>query len=332
MHPKNVVYGPEERANIIKWASLNPDLSADELVAYMLDYKDENGKDKSEYIGSPSTIRRVLRDANMARPRTNRKNSSHNMHIKKIAATKPNEIFVWDITYLYSSIAGEYFYLYAMMDLYSRKMIHYEVHTEQRDKIAANFLENALRDAKVAIKGHEHEINGFDKSFKIVDTLILHSDNGAPMKGQNMINKVNSLGIKGSYIRPLHSNDNAFIESSFALLKHCNQMRIPRCFENVKVAQNWVNKFYEWYNSKHLHSGIGYITPNDCYEGKAKEILEKRNKKIKESKKKKTRFYDLPGSVSVLSTSKQNRETENVIKAEEYRLGSKVRKAKEKAA
>ena len=65
---------------------------------------------------------------------------------------------------------------------------------------------------------------------------------------------------------------------------------------------------------------------------KAKEILEKRNKKIKESKKKKTRFYDLPGSVSVLSTSKQNRETENVIKAEEYRLGSKVRKAKEKAA
>ena len=78
-------------------------------------------------------------------------------------------------------------------------MIRYEVHTEQRDTIAAKFLENALKDAKVAIKGHEHEINGFDKSFKIVDTLILHSDNGAPMKGQNMINKVNSLGIKYNF-------------------------------------------------------------------------------------------------------------------------------------
>ena len=150
----------------------------------------------------------------------------HNINRKRLVAKQPKDVWVWDITYLYKDIEGEYFYLYAVMDLYSRKMMHWEVHTKQSDTLAAQFLENALKNNKIAVKGHLNSANITDDII-IRDSLVLHSDNGGPMKGQNMMVKAYALGLTTSYSRPRNSNDNAHIEPSFGItMNTCTQVLV----------------------------------------------------------------------------------------------------------
>ena len=101
--------------------------------------------------------------------------------------------------------------------------------------------------------------------------------NNGPMKDCNMIVKMAQLGIQASYSRPLHSNDNAAMESSFATLKHGHSVPIPKAFSSVKDARQWTDKFYHWYNTEHRHSGICYLTPEECHSGRAQEILAQAN-------------------------------------------------------
>ena len=100
------------------------------------------------------------------------------------------------------------------------------------------------------------------------------------MKGKNMLYQCYDLGVQTHYSRPRQSNDNAYIESSFALLKHCHTMPIPKSFKTLEEARSWCEKFYTWYNEKHLHSGICYITPSECHAGQGPAIMERRNEFI----------------------------------------------------
>lgn len=245
------------------------------------------------------------------------KGMRHNINRKRLVAKQPNDVWVWDITYLYKDIEGEYFYLYAVMDLYSRKMMHWEVHTKQSDTLAAQFLENALKNNKIAVKGHLNSANITDDII-IRDSLVLHSDNGGPMKGQNMMAKAYALGLTTSYSRPRNSNDNAHIESSFATLKHSHSVPIPACFKSVSEAQSWVNKFYSWYNNEHLHSGIGYVTPEQCYNGDWQAIFENRNSIIEKSAIKTTKRYKLAPNVSLMSMAAKRKKVEKDTKNMEY--------------
>src|SRR5574344_1421894 len=174
-----------------------------------------------------------------------------------------------------------------MMDLYSRKMIHYEVHKEQKDTIAASFLENALRRERIAIKGHVCKFSEVKDDIVVQNGLILHSDNGSPMKGKNML---------------------------FAL----RSLRIPKYFETVKQAQSWADKFYNWYNNRHLHSGLKFITPNDCHNGKAEEIFRIRNEIIEQSIFPKNKPYKLAKRVSLMSFSTRRKKFEQATKEAEY--------------
>jgi len=248
--------------------------------------------------------------------RSGGKGVRHNLNKKRLVATGPNCVWVWDITYLYKDIEGEYFYLYAIMDLYSRKMIHYEVLDRQSDNIAAKFLEKALLRENLAIRGH---LNGLVSNDIVVkDSLVLHSDNGGPMKGKNMLAKREALGITGSYSRPMHSNDNAAMESSFATPKHSHAVPIPKCFKTVKEAQAWVDKFYAWYNNSHLHSGIGFITPKDCHNGLGPKIMARRNDIIAKSEIGRKSIYKMTESVSLMSFTTRRKATERNIKRAEY--------------
>lgn len=318
-HTNLCQYSKEHEEKVISWVKKNPDLNVDELIAVALDLRDAKGNSIGFYLGSRSYVYRLLHKEHLINTRrAEGKGIRHNFNQKKLIATAPNQVYVWDITYLYSGIEGEYFYLYAMMDLYSRKMIHYEVHKAQKDTIASSFLEKGLAREHIAIKGHVCRLSEVRDDIIVKEELILHSDNGAPMKGQNMLFKMNSLGITASYSRPHHSNDNAHMESSFATLKHSHSMRIPKSFETVQDAQNWVNKFYDWYNNKHLHSGIKYMTPNACHNGKGNEILANRNRIISQSTIPIKRLYELPKTVSLMSFAVKRKKIEQAIKKIEY--------------
>ncbi len=100
------------------------------------------------------------------------------------------------------------------------------------------------------------------------------------MRGSTMVAKCLELGISCTYNRPRHSNDNAHMEASFRLLKHGHEVAIPQSFDTLSQARAWVDKYYDWYNKVHRHSGICYITPSECFDGKGDEIMSRRNKII----------------------------------------------------
>jgi len=216
-----------------------------------------NLADKGEYIGSESTIYRVLHAEDMvkhrsaSRPRVHRKPD-------ELCATKPNQLWSWDITYLLSDIRGVYFYLYLFLDIFSRKIVGFDVFDKQCAEHAAFVVSNAY----VAESLREGD-------------LTLHADNGGPMKGSTMLATLQMLGIIPSFSRPSVSDDNPFSESLFKTLKYCPQYP-SKPFSSVEAALIWVVAFINWYNNIHQHSGINFVTPAARHAQLDKKILSKR--------------------------------------------------------
>jgi putative transposase len=167
---------------------------------------------------------------------------------------------MWDITYLNGPIKGQYYYLYLFSDLYSRKIVGWEIWESETAEHASELIKRIYREEKAYVKK---------------EALVLHSDNGSPMKGATMLETLYSLGIKPSRSRPRVSNDNPYAESLFKTLKYVPDFQ-PNGFENLTEARLWVKKFVSWYNNDHRHSGINYVTPSERHSGKDKEILNKR--------------------------------------------------------
>ena len=226
-----------------------------------------NLADKGSYIGSESTIYRVLHAEKMmqhrsaARPKTHRKPD-------ELCATKPNQIWSWDITYLLSNIRGQYFYLYLFLDIFSRKIVGFNVFDQQCAEYAACVVSNAY----LAEKLREGDVT-------------LHSDNGGPMKGSTMLATLQMLGIIPSFSRPSVSDDNPFSESLFKTLKYCPQYP-SKPFASRDEALLWVTEFVNWYNNIHQHSGINFITPSARHEALDKKILSSRTLVYEDAKQK----------------------------------------------
>lgn len=215
--------------------------------------------DQEKYIGSVSTILRILREEKMLQHRSA---SRPNKHRKppELTATKPNQVWSWDITFLSSNIRGKYFYLYLFIDIFSRKIVGFDVYDEQTAENAAFVVSNAY----IAEDVSENQIT-------------LHSDNGSPMKGSTMLATLEMLQIAASFSRPSVSNDNPFSEALFKTLKYCPQYPSTP-FTSAEEALAWVVKFVDWYNNVHQHSGIKFVTPGACHDNKDAEILEKRKR------------------------------------------------------
>lgn len=218
----------------------------------------------------------------------------------------------------------EYRKVNSYIDLYSRLLVHVEVHKEQSDTKAARFLENALLKYNIGIKVHLHKGEAVNDDLVVCDRLVMHSDNGGPMKGQNTLFKMASLGVESSYSRPHQSNDNAFAESLFAALKHSHHMPIPKSFDSVASAQKWADEFENWYNNSHLHSDINFITPAQCHRSKGSEIMEKRNEIIAKSLIPKSHKFKMPSKVSMMSFAIRRKQIEKAVKENEYKAGSKT--------
>ena len=213
--------------------------------------------DKGIYIASESSFYRVLRGAGQLAHRGKAKAPAHHKP-EPVVATAPNQVWSWDITYLRSTILGIFFYLYMIVDIYSRKIVGWDVfETEDSEHASSLFYKAYLREG----------ITG--------DELVLHSDNGSPMKGATMLVTLQKLGVAPSFSRPGVSNDNPYSEALFKTLKY--QPAYPqRPFDSVEEARQWVADFAEWYNEIHRHSEIKFVTPCQRHRGEDVEILEQR--------------------------------------------------------
>jgi len=224
--------------------------------------------DRGQYIGSESSMHRVLREARQhefrgrtAPPRVVEKP-------KGFTAEGPNQVWTWDITFMKSLIKGHFYKLYLIMDIFSRKIISWEIHEEENSELASELITKACLREGLALS----------------EKPVLHSDNGSPMKGATMLATLQGLGIMPSFSRPSVSNDNPFSESLFKTLKY-----IPfypsKPFGSITEAREWMLRFADWYNNRHHHSGINFVTPSQKHSGEDIAILENRKSVYEEAKK-----------------------------------------------
>ena len=215
--------------------------------------------DKGLYIASESSFYRVLNEANQLQHR-GRAQAARKIHKpQSYKATAPNQVWSWDITYLASDITGLFFRLYMMMDIYSRKIVGWEVHeSESAEHAAVLIRKSCLAEGTI---GKE---------------LVLHSDNGSPMKGVTMLATLQKLGVVPSFSRPSVSDDNPYSESLFKTLKYTPAYP-SKPFSRLAAAREWVHIFVKWYNEAHRHSAIRFVTPAERHHGDEQKILIKRD-------------------------------------------------------
>jgi len=221
--------------------------------------------DTNMYIASESSFYRVLKAVGLDAHRSRSKPTTRKKP-RALIATGPNQVYSWDITYLKSNVAGMFFYLYFVMDIYSRKIVGYAVHEEQNADHASKMIDRICKTEDIKR-----------------DQLTLHSDNGGPMKGATMLATLQRLGVMPSFSRPSVSDDNPFSESLFKTTKYC-PIFPSNPFESVSSALNWVKTFVSWYNEEHLHSGIRFVTPGSRHRGEDIEILANRHRVYEQAK------------------------------------------------
>ena len=243
----------QERQKILDISNSAPfrDLSPKQIVPKLAD--------QGVYLASESSFYRVLKEHKMLTHRQSSKPAVSRCP-KEHLATGPCQVWSWDITYLRTSVRGLFFYLYMIVDVWSRKMIAAQVFAEESMDHSSILLAQAC-----LIHGVRPE------------ELVLHSDNGGPMKGATMLATLHKLGVIPSFSRPSVSNDNPYSESLFRTMKYRPEYP-SRPFENVEQAQSWVDGFVFWYNTQHLHSSIRFVTPDDRHFGREEHILTNRRK------------------------------------------------------
>lgn len=213
--------------------------------------------DQGVYVASESTMYRVLHEAGQQQSRGRAKAPSKRT-VTTHSADGPNQLWCWDITWLPASVKGKYFYWYMMKDVYSRKLVANEVHVSESSELAATLLTRACFREGTAGR-----------------VLVLHSDNGSAMKGATMLATMQNLGVMPSFSRPRVSNDNAHAETLFRTAKYC-PMWPGKPFDTIEEARAWVQRFVNWYNHEHRHSGLNYVTPEQRHRGDADALLEHR--------------------------------------------------------
>ena len=217
--------------------------------------------DEGVYLASESSFQRVLRAHGQTQhrgrakpPRASRAPTTH-------VATAPRQLWCWDMSYLPAEVAGRWFYLYLILDVYSRKIVGFEVHDSDDAGHAAHLVK------RTALAEGIHAM---------ATKPVLHGDNGSTLKATTVLAMLYWLGVKPSYSRPRVSDDNAFVEALFRTAKYRPEFP-ERGFAGVQAARDWAAGFVHWYNHEHRHSGIRYVTPAQRHEGRDRAILQARH-------------------------------------------------------
>ena len=272
----------KERRRVLKVANLPAyrDLPPAQIVARLAD--------TGQYVASEATFHRVLKDARQNSHRSSAR-PPRRRPLER-CATGPLQQWAWDITYLKANVRGMYYRLYLVEDLWSRKIVGWAVECEENSLLAAALLQRTSDELGVDLSG-----------------LVLHSDNGGPMKGSTMVAKMQQLGVIPSFSRPAVSDDNPFPEALFRTLKY-RPWYPSKPFASLEEARQWVAGFVHWYNHEHLHSGIGYVAPAQRHSGEDKAILDRRRRVYERARQRHpnrwsrhTRSWDAPQIVRLNS-------------------------------
>lgn len=217
--------------------------------------------DEGVYLASESSFQRVLRahgqNRHRGRAKVPRKSRPPRTHV----ATAPRQLWSWDLTYLPTEVMGRWFYLYLILDVFSRKIVGFEVHDTDDSLHAAHLVKRtALAEGVHALKAKP----------------VLHGDNGSTFKATTVLAMLHWLRIKPSYSRPRVSDDNPFVESLFRTAKYRPEFPV-KGFVDLAAARQWASRFVHWYNHDHRHSGICYVSPAQRHDGRDHEILAQRH-------------------------------------------------------
>ncbi len=217
--------------------------------------------DEGIYLASESTFSRVLkahgqttRRGRAKAPKAGRPPTTH-------IATSPRQVWCWDMTYLPAQVLGRWFHLYLILDLYSRKIVGWEVHDSDHADHAAHLVRRTALAEEIAA---------------LATKPVLHGDNGSTLKATTVLAMLNWLGVKPSYSRPRVSDDNAYAESLFRTAKYRPEFP-AKGFADLDDARAWAVSFVRWYNVDHRHSGIRYVSPAQRHAGEDYAILAARH-------------------------------------------------------
>jgi transposase InsO family protein len=175
----------------------------------------------------------------------------------ELVARAPNRVWSWDITYLKTLLRGRFHYLYVIIDIYSRYVVGWLIADRECQELAKHLLSETIQKHNVA-----------------PGDLTIHADRGAPMKSQSVSDLLVKLEVGRSHSRPRVSNDNAYSEAAFRTLKYSPEF--PDRFSDFAEAEAFCQRYFDWYNTEHYHTGIALLTPEQVHYGKATEILARR--------------------------------------------------------
>ncbi len=217
--------------------------------------------DEGIYLASESSFSRVLKahgqTAHRGRAKAPKQRRPPTTHI----ATAPRQVWCWDMTYLPAQVLGRWFHLYLILDLYSRKIVGWEVHDSDHADHAAHLVRRTALVEGIAA---------------LANKPVLHGDNGSTLKATTVLAMLNWLGVKPSYSRPRVSDDNAYAESLFRTAKYRPEFP-AKGFASLDDARAWAIGFVRWYNIDHRHSGIRYVSPAQRHAGEDQAILAARH-------------------------------------------------------
>jgi transposase InsO family protein len=222
-----------------------------EIVADLLE--------KGTYYASVSTLYRVLKARGLLHHRSESKAPKKSNRPPELVATGPNQVWSWDITYLKTAVAGIFLYAYVIIDVWSRKIVGWEVQDRESPELAAALFKRLSEN--MSLKG-----------------VRLHADNGNAMKAATILMMFYHLGVIPSFSRPRVSDDNPYSESLFKTVKY--SVRYPKFFTDLAHARDWFAGFVNWYNTEHRHSAIGYVTPQARHEGSDLALFAIRNETL----------------------------------------------------
>lgn len=252
--PPSRALSQPERSRIID-AMTSPrfvDRSPAEAVATLLE--------EGVYLGSERTVYRVLAAEQLVRER--RSQRAHPAYERpELVASEINQVWSWDITKLLGPQKWTYYYLYVIMDLFSRYIVGWMLADRENATLASTLIEQSCVKHGVA-----------------PGTLVLHSDRGSPMTAKCTAQLLADLGVTQSLSRPQVSDDNPYSESNFKTLKY--HPMFPRRFNDIEHARSYCRTFFPWYCDEHRHGGIAMLTPADVFHGRSAEVLARRQRTL----------------------------------------------------
>ena len=219
--------------------------------------------DEAAYLCSTRTMYRILDEQKEVRERRNQ--LRHPRYAKpQLVASGPNQVWTWDITKLLGPAKYVYFYLYVMLDIYSRYVVGWMAAGRENANLAQRLIRETVAKYDIA-----------------PDQLAIHADRGSPMTALTTAQLMATLGVQASHSRPRVSNDNPFSEAHFKTIKYRSDF--PGRFGSLEHVVGHFGQFFPWYNNDHRHSGIGFLTPADVHLGRAHEVTARRQAALDEA-------------------------------------------------